>query len=174
METIKKEFRPYLVQRLSLHYTRRNKPIEINSKSFSDYLRCDYMGAAEFEWGAIPGTLKLWYDTKENLETTVLDHQLGKFYIVTPESTTNEFSSDICNWWRGECDYKSTPRLKEPTCVVKYERPNTYKLNPNYDGWLSVDFGDRQHCHYDNTPWLFAIFKTEELAKVFKHCMRLY
>ena len=45
--------KPWLIQRVAV---KRHPPT--NAKSFDDYLSCDYMGSAEFEFGALPKSLK--------------------------------------------------------------------------------------------------------------------
>jgi hypothetical protein len=163
-------FRPYLIQRMSYKLPKEDQEpkTKLNSTSVDHYFRQDYMGSAEFEWGALPGTLKQWRKAKDILITQI-QVDLYMFYLVAPKTTVDSYLTQITQWWKGECTGKPLFRLKETTNVKNWKDNS---INDRYDGWWSVDFRDEHHSRQtDGTPWLFAIFKDPEHAKIWKHCV---
>lgn len=136
----------YLVQRL-------NAPMG-GQRPF-DY---DYMGSAEFEWGAIPHTFKLLGDLLPQL--TITKYQCGEHacWIVATKEAKEHAYALFCDQLT-----ESKWRLKERTAIKGAYDPND-KWGRGYVGWMGVV----EKHNRDHHPWhLFAIFKTEQGAKGF-------
>ena len=81
----------YLVQRLS--------PQEWpNAKGFDAYFSCEYMGSAEFEWGALPDSLKRLRAGKLIATTLDVDGVTVWFVHDVTNTTVHE---DFLNWVTG-------------------------------------------------------------------------
>lgn len=90
----------------------------------------DYMGSAEFEWGAVPtaltSILKLGNDNK--LVNYVLD---DKVYVICPES----IKEDLNEWLRKVMKDEPNPRLKEYLGLARSLKQD----DPRTLGWLKIE-----------------------------------
>ena len=82
---------PYLIQRLNFR-----KPT--TTGSFDEVLQCDYMGSSEFEWGALPKSLKQMTKNFKSLTVNVFkdakNYKLQKLCIISdPEKAKLYFNN---------------------------------------------------------------------------------
>lgn len=151
---MKHEFRsPYLVQRLEKPHGHINpfsfgggykngglsdEAMNILKNIFS----FDYMGSAEFEWGAVPKA----FAELAKLVTDLEIETVGKVFILCPK----EYMLQAKDWVRLTAEGKQPGRTKE---YVGLERALT-DSNCRTCGWLAID--ERQ-------PFMF--FTNEEMFK---------
>lgn len=72
------EYRPYLIQRLEL-YDHHAADVKIESLRFGELLAMDYMGAAEFEFGAMAKNLRAFHAQDAEIEHFSFKH-LERWY----------------------------------------------------------------------------------------------
>lgn len=115
----------------------------------------DYMGAAEFEWGAVPRALHFIAERAEagSLVTGKLD---GPVYYVCPVSYQKDVIERITNLRTDEYKF----RLKEHCGLQAYFSPNHKRSIFTTLGWLELDNG-------------FAFFVDIEMYKKFCKLFRL-
>ena len=166
----KKVFRPWLIQRISWASCDELSP---HKTSVDDYFRQDYMGAAEFEFGAMPGTLKLWREELRKSEAVIglvtVANKNGDtvdLWVVMPKTTQEMYGDDIMEFWKKDA-LGEGPELKERTCLSNWDG----EFSDNAVGWWTVDFGDKHHSPHGGTPWLFACFKERRHAEIWVHCL---
>ena len=86
---------PYLIQRLNF---RKNSP---SNGSFDDIIGCQYMGSAEFEFGALPKSLKKltknFGSLKINTFEDLHDHKDKPLCIVAEVEKAELYFSDYIN-----------------------------------------------------------------------------
>jgi hypothetical protein len=89
----------YLVQRMTAEDTGR--------PGFDGHFRLDYMGAAEFEWGALPESLKRIRDAGRRIttiETPVAVRGITKTaYVVGAKKAAREQAENLQEWVDGGC-----------------------------------------------------------------------
>ena len=152
----------WLVQRLEKH----TNPVT-DSKGVDSVFRMDYMGSAEFEWGALPKSLKQMREVAAiSTEKTVLEkveHVMRdedrkevthKAYFVGPASLVPIAEAFFVSELTGE----NKKRLKESTMIR--DAYQVEKRSDHYQrlvGWWVID---------DTPPW--AILKTDEAARDWK------
>jgi hypothetical protein len=153
---MKREFCPYLVQRLK-------KPIgQVNPFSFGggyknggmsdeamailkEIFSFDYMGSAEFEFGAVPKAFQALTEEQANL---VIETE-GKVFILCPKEYVNEAKA----WVKG-ASIGQHRQLKESLGLQRaLQEGDTL-------GWLCID---------ENNPFMFFIDETmfNSMCKVF-------
>lgn len=150
--------KPYLIQRLLHRHRKFTTPAR---KGVDQFFEMDYMGAAEFEWGALPESLKemssldnlkpvrIQVDAEiQNRRTGYWEKISPEFWYVGPDhllTTAREFITDQLTL--------NENRLKEPTFIKQiYTDPGSYY--EKFAGWWCVDKG---------LP--FAFFRTQQDAK---------
>lgn len=147
---------PYLVQRL----LKNERPRETN-KGVDQFFEMDYMGAAEFEYGALPKALKEMRclgDLKPvriQIEAEIQNRQTGywekiapEFWFVGPDNlipVAREFIKDQLT--------KQKTRLKEGT-RIKQRYTDKIPYYNKFVGWWCVD-----------EKLSFAFFCTQQDAK---------
>lgn len=105
----------------------------------------DYMGSAEFEWGAVPTALTSLVDLRNDGKITnyILD---DKVYVICPQAIKEEL-----NEWLRECmKDEPNPRLKEYLGLersLKQDEPRTL-------GWLKIE--EDKRC---KEPFMFFVNK---------------
>jgi hypothetical protein len=138
----------YLVQRLKAPAVRSN-PFSFGgglkdgglSGNAMDLIRpifsFDYMGSAEFEFGAIPETLNFLRETAvtENLEVFTIAINVGRgvVYVIAPSKWRNEVTERV----RAFASAKP-PRTKEH---VGLRAALTDPAEPRHLGWLEISNG---------------------------------
>ena len=152
--------KPWLIQRVQARETPRP-----NGKGVDLHFSMDYMGSSEFEYGALPNSLK-------EMRRMVVDGKLlGPVQIKgnLPDGTS------VACWYLGTQEYLEVAeflfqkalkdaehelRLKERTGIL-----HTYTAKDpehhSFVGWWCVDFGDRPRPN--KGTW--AIFHKKEDAK---------
>lgn len=71
---------PWLIQRCTItNYA----PVE--GQSFSDCIKCDYMGSSEFEWGIIPETISALNAKSHKLKVFKYAGKAALFFLCLPE-----------------------------------------------------------------------------------------
>lgn len=113
---------PWLIQRCKIKEWSSEKKV-------SEYLSLDYMGSAEFEFGAIPKCLRAFGEKIKKLKV----HAVDSFFILCTDLEVEEYSKHI----RAIADDKH--RLKEYISLhglVKGKRERTYSKD---DFWFDVD-----------------------------------
>lgn len=143
-----------------------------------DIFSFDYMGAAEFEWGAVPKALqslaaadalkafemvipfakveKSW--RKEDIHPT----GTATVFVICPGEMGDEVQDRIEGWAKGG---EAAPSLKEPTRLAGVLRGDPY--TDRLVGWLELDngfmfFTDRPT--YEATAALFGLQVTDEVS----------
>lgn len=88
----------YLVQRLE-----SRRPVLDASRGFDAYFTLDYMGSAEFEWGAVPKALKSMRRKPASIESVTVDFPAGArtVHFVGPRGVS-ENAEPMAEWARGE------------------------------------------------------------------------
>ncbi len=142
---------PYLVQRLKLNEYSQGK-----GKGVDAHFTMDYMGSAEFEFGALPASLKIIReyikDDWEPMKIKVGEHVawfVGLKELYNPAKLF--FAEQLGVVPEGQV---KRHRLKELTNLMK-----SYESNKYYEdivGWWAID---AYPC-----PW--AIFKKKDYAKL--------
>lgn len=83
---------PYLIQRLIF-----KKSARTNKGSFDDVLGCDYMGSSEFEFGALPKSLKRiakgFDELALNIYSSLKNHKGQKLTIIAKKSVSEYYYS---------------------------------------------------------------------------------
>lgn len=108
--------KPYLIQRMS---KRNRDAVKIEEgTSFDGYLSLDYMGSAEFEFGALPASLKRLTKSIEKREIytfeDIKNYENKKLVIIaSSEAEANKYKEFIIELMKSEYGI----RLKERTDV---------------------------------------------------------
>ena len=163
----------YLIQRLEKPWKKKDGTTVINPFSFGgglvngglskealgaikEIMAFDYMGASEFEWGAVPNALIFLAEQAQNKNIVSGEMSLegNTIYYVCPKSLEKEIVGRIKSIYADEQGL----RLKE-YCGLQ----NAFDKNPRYQsricGWLELDngfmfFKDREM--YDGVCGLFV------------------
>lgn len=147
----------WLVQRLTKPFKTSNPLLRDNPFSFGggprngglsddamglirDIFGFDYMGAAEFEWGAVPEALqriaKVAAEGKLVGETMTLPN--GEVYLITPSEWLSQVEQRVQELAKG--DYgEGSYRLKESTRLSQALNGEPY--TDRIGGWLELDNG---------------------------------
>lgn len=126
--------KPYLIQRVKLS---RNKTQGI--KSFNDYFDCDYMGSAEFEFGALPKSLKTFTKTSD-LKSTKFDTKNSEdkhLYIVSAEN--NERSKEYYELYFKELQDNDFPFHTKESTYLKSNINGKTKHFTKVDVWWDIE-----------------------------------
>lgn len=135
------------------------------SDQAADLLRAvwsfDYMGAAEFEFGAVPKALNAMMSDRKHLATFTVDGLARPVFVVCPEAWRDGVTARIEGWADPDCGKR--PRTKESVRLHDALVDETDEWAPV--GWLELDNGFL--FFVDETMWrnachLFGI----ELAAV--------
>ena len=106
----------------------------------------DYMGAAEFEFGAVPEALRFLAEQGEK-DNLVFDrirkdndkkHSFYVIYYICPKPYETEVIERITKL---ASDKNEDYNLKEPTLLTHTLSPENPKYKPNIQGWLELDNG---------------------------------
>lgn len=157
----------WLVQRLKKPYGRVNpfsfggglrngglsdEAMELLTSIFS----FDYMGAAEFEFGAVPKALQVIAKDSEKFGAYSFNIPLKKvakgwrdkstdkpegdvtIYVICRKSDYDEVEARIISW--ASEPYEKTNQLKETTLLSQTIRPDS-NWEPGVAGWLELDNG---------------------------------
>jgi hypothetical protein len=95
----------------------------------------DYMGAAEFEWGAVPKAMQSLAKQAKKLTAYPLDVDDHRLYVLCQQAHADEVSERITGW--------ATERYND----LKEQTRLSSALNPERDwdrevcGWLELDNG---------------------------------
>ena len=115
------------------HIQRMKKPYNSNGEGLDKYFRMDYMGSAEFEFGALPASLKrvrkhlneyAVYDLPD------IDKRLRVFCKSEDLPMIEEFV-------KINATNNYEPRLKELTCLTHVLEGEGY--NKDTTGWWDID-----------------------------------
>lgn len=144
----------YLVQRLE-----ERVPPQAG-KGVDRYFSMDYMGSAEFEYGALPRALRAiradpTYPEWEPVKIQAGPHET--WYVGNPgglQRATEFFTSELARTWAGRST-KETTNLPEVYLGTSGRTPRT-------SGWWRVDEG--------KSNW--ALFRTEQQAKLWLRGLR--
>ena len=161
---------PKLVQR----FEERRNPLSEGQKGISRYFGFDYMGAAEFEWGAIPQSKKrvlarMDQDRKNHEPWTVIP-----ITVSFPETLTGPKGKYTCyyvgpkdqveaarTWFTAELTHKGLTDMKEPAYLWESYEEDKYHVKTV--GWWPVkEDGWSSHSEPEHA---WAVFKTQGLAK---------
>ena len=99
-----------------------------------DIFRFDYMGSAEFEWGAVPVALNFIAE-QSSLKTIVSGETQGVFYIC-PQS----YETGVIAVIKALLDDEHSLRLKE-WCGLSDRVNHPDEYNQDKVGWLELDNG---------------------------------
>ena len=158
--------------------TRLIQRMIFGGKSFAT----DYMGAAEFEFGALPHTFNIWKNLNEEKKIVgpLLFESEKKFYQTANMVDPNEKKCWIVGTEAGienakaifsiEIEGQNYSSLKEPTYIFKsYKGTNKY-----VNSWVGVLYSNcragRCNCDINYARLqenIFGIFRTKEAAEMF-------
>lgn len=121
---------PYLIQRC---VKQKFKP----KFKISEWLKLEYMGSSEFEFGSVPKSLRMYHSVSEKILTG--EHNiLGKtiYYLCLPEDKeyVEKFLED---YKEGPYGYKN--RTKEFTSIGKIIHNDTKSIYQKDDFWFCID-----------------------------------
>lgn len=98
----------------------------------------DYMGAAEFEFGAVPKTLRDMVERRDKLVARFIDFTVDgvnhKIYLICEEEQIPEIANFLT------VDFIGKARLKAPTNFRDSLKP-TNEWHKDTIGWLELDNG---------------------------------
>lgn len=144
---------PYLVQRLKHHEPRGNQ------NNIGRYFDFDYMGSAEFEFGAIPNAKKaLLAMTPEEFEPVEITEGAHKAWYVGPKAHMEM----VRVWFREELANDYTGMKERSNLKGAYTAPNQWSPN----GWFCVDGGWQEGLQ------VWGLFTTESYARDFVKGLR--
>lgn len=98
-------FRPWLIQRAAFRSTVKG-PVRV-----SEQYDLDYMGAAEFEWGALPKALRMYGEILPKLKKNFVECKAATFYFLSIPAQADEAAKWIVD---RATDGSARCRLKEP------------------------------------------------------------
>lgn len=139
----------YLIQRLN------EREFTEGKKGVDRLVSHDYMGAAEFEWGAIPAS---WRKLRElaaqqklvKFETPFLSSREKPFYVIASVDDTDVLEAL-------EAAFNNELQTKESTYMDEWhpsvDNPSKYKLEAI--AWLKVSDKNRNH-----NPLVWCVYKT--------------
>ncbi len=104
----------------------------------------DYMGAAEFEWGAVPSAFKALAECKDLTTFTISLEGKIPVYGICSES----IATDVVKWVTEEMT--NPHQLKEPTRLHDIMNYNKYAMENK--GWIKVE--DDKSC---KEPFMFFV-----------------
>lgn len=121
-----------------------------------DILSFDYMGSAEFEWGAVPTALQALASTKMKAATNIITCHKQEVYIIAPEAIIAEVTEWVTNAADG-----NHGQLKES---LNFKRALLKEKYATAVGWLKIE--DDRRC---DEPFMFFIDKQmfENVCKLF-------
>ena len=149
--------RPYLVQRLK--GSGRTTPFDFGGgylngginkdamKEISQVFTFDYMGAAEFEWGAVPTALQKILDRKDMISYE-LDTKQGKIYVIAP----SEIKEDLNEWLKSYAKKEQWGETKESVRLDRSLQQLKDGEEPRIKGWLKIE--DDRYCE---EPFMFFV-----------------
>ena len=144
----------WLVQRMKFNFT--PSP---DATGFHPAFEFDYMGSAEFEFGAIPNTARMLQARVKDLNVSL--HYYGEHSVwVLGTDVGRAHAIKLFDDQMSDCKW----RLKESTRIKDSYLTNT-RWPSNFDCWMGVV----QKASYDSLrEWhLFGLFKTYEAAQAF-------
>ena len=158
-KTMRKFSSPYLVQRLKKPLGQSNpfafgggyKNGGLSEKAMDllkNIFRFDYMGSAEFEWGAVPKAFQRLAEEQANLVTETE----GKVFILCPKEYVNEVKA-----WVKLASIGEEGNLKESLGLQRALNKEKYA---DTLGWLCID---------ENQPFMFFVDET-----MFKDTCKLF
>lgn len=148
---------PYLVQRCKFREYKDGQKI---SESFD----LDYMGAAEFEFGAIPNTLRLLHKYSQSFEIIQVKDlppfgaTKGVCWYMAPEELVK--TEKVKNWLKFLS--KEDFNLKECTFFHKNFTGEQLSAYYNHDVWFGVQ--EKGHHGPDIWPVVFSLKKDTLVA----------
>lgn len=149
-----RQHRFYLVQRLVDHGADRpgaDRP----ERGFDGFFGCDYMGAAEFEFGAVGDSLK----RIRSADVVLAVHKVGDtpVYFVGPEKGMHDKLDDFDAWLAGEghSDRYDIPWSKERTYFPEHLAGTASEYMGNVSAWWSLD---------DDVLWTLTASRAQRLV----------
>lgn len=148
---------PTLIQRVKS----RKEPNE-NQKGIDRLFEFDYMGSSEFEWGALPSTLRAMRACEPrtwNIEAITVGKYTA-FYVGTTDSlaVAKALFEDQLKPRDKRGRTKEASRIHET--YVPPDPKDKFAINDKFDGWWVID---------GSPP--FAMFKDKAHAEAFLGCL---
>lgn len=155
---------PYLVQRLRWTGKTDNNPYHAKDGGegvkIRDFFDFDYMGSAEFEWGAIPAAkraLRAELEALEWPEPEKIEVEGHVFWFVGGPRDRELAETWVCEELKSDfTGMKEGSRLRQAVT-----EPDTWSPN----GWWAIDGGG--HSARAAGSALFAVFREEQHARDF-------
>lgn len=145
--------RPHLIQRMKF----KEDPCE--DPSVDELLNMTYMGSAEFEWGALPNSLKRMTKSFEDFNIfivcTMSDASNGPLVLI---SHTDEYTTFFPKLIDGTIRLKETSKLKE-AMTGKYGSGRPVEPRDKIDAWWDIE-NDVMFC--------FGKSRAEQILKAIK------
>jgi hypothetical protein len=161
---MKEDIRPYLIQRMKLRH--QNEPT-----GFDQMWSLDYMGAAEFEYGALPQSLR--EITREldryvvtPVEPKVIAHDGRRLYILSKTECVDDIQSLVPGLKDGTTHLKELTYLKES--LFKPGSIEASFSHSKFDGWWDIEnnymliLGDKAA---NRTVSAIGLYKTSDYYK---------
>ena len=95
----------------------------------------DYMGAAEFEWGAVPEAMQALAKQAKKLTAYTADLGEGTVYVLCQRAHVDEVNARLTEWATTEY-----VEMKEQTCLYRALHPRD-DWDRQVCGWLELDNG---------------------------------
>lgn len=148
---------PYLIQRVSIERYPR-----VNATDVDKHFGFDYMGSAEFEFGALPKALRaMRAHVGEYLkEPLKIIEEYGRiaWYVGPDDPDIIQMASDV--FLDQSYGHKHTMRLKERTMMEDHYEPSEWSRHAPI-GWWAID---------QERPWL--LFVKREFGQQWLECLR--
>lgn len=129
----------YLIQRLSPTTDLRRA----EKTKLDRYFSCDYMGSAEFEYGALPDSIKLVRgmaaENNLSLREMFIVGSSGKKILTWVVCHSKANLGEVKKFLTGLADNKTRSVLKEPTFYDYLFEPNDNSRILETQGWLVLD-----------------------------------
>lgn len=130
---------PYLIQRMKF------KKNPAKNCSFGGLLQMDYMGSAEFEFGALPKSLRVIRDNIGRYEIIVVEDVANKnsenLCFISPENIIDQYRPHIISMvegkWRGKECLKLRPHITGKSDLFSDKPASQYDLES--EAWWDIE-----------------------------------
>ena len=115
---------PYLIQRCKI------KGEFVKTDKVSDYLELDYMGSAEFEFGAIPASLRRFHAKLNKLHTILIP---GGIFLLCKEDESRQYASFLQQLAQEKFRLKERVSLTDEMRGMKSHRSDNFWIDITND-----------------------------------------
>jgi len=130
---------PYLIQRMILHKDVPKNP------SLDNLYRMDYMGSSEFEWGALPKSLKQFTKNFNKIELyrmkKIIDYENKMLVLIGLPENTKEYRRFVPDLLEDKIRLKERSELcaamKGYDPILGYDKPYNEQRHPS--AWWDIE-----------------------------------